>query len=511
MTDTTKPPLVLRPISDAPPRSFYEETSPGITPELLIADQPEPGTALAEVLGGASAKVASEDKLREALPGLAAHFDALNAEGVTPDQAAELDTREAHIRRLGVGFFATPGASITPGVSLADLLGIVARMIDFGLSIAGNAESTTVQPATAPYVDAGPEPADGVRIMVRLGWQQTPAEDFEALFSIASAAAQQAADLRLNATLGAVVGTTSDAQVNLVLPAEVHDLGMQETSRATGDGRAIPLLDALRGAYPMVEIRRESPALRRVSDRKGLDDLRAALGESAATSEAELLAKAARNVESMGKSLAARMQEAATSALVDVVARARRAGWLHDFEIAENEQPLVEILRALEQAAGARQGFDRQRSAVTALYGALIGLRGLGSGEVGQVIQAATDKARTIIKELEAAPIPAPPKLPEGVYGWAQSMVDEMHLEANGSEHPEVAAKLRELAEHFESGLYRVASGTPAAGFTVPTMDAELGRVRRLLEKCIGRTPDPSRATEQLVEDLAAQLLGSRQ
>ena len=107
-----------------------------------------------------------------------------------------------------------------------------------------------VQRLDAPHIDAGPEPADGVRIMVRLGWQQTPTEDFEALFSIATAAAQQAANLRLN--------DAGDATVELVLPAEVHDLGMQTTSRATGDGRVIPLLDALRGGYPMVEVRREN-------------------------------------------------------------------------------------------------------------------------------------------------------------------------------------------------------------------------------------------------------------
>lgn len=104
--------------------------------------------------------------------------------------------------------------------------------------------------ADAPHIDAGPEPADGVRIMVRLGWQQTPTEDFEALFSIATAAAQQAANLRLH--------DAGDATVWLVLPAEVHDLGMQTTSRSTGDGRVIPLLDALRGGYPMVEVRREN-------------------------------------------------------------------------------------------------------------------------------------------------------------------------------------------------------------------------------------------------------------
>lgn len=102
---------------------------------------------------------------------------------------------------------------------------------------------------TASYIDSGPEPADGVRIMVRLGWQQKPAEDFEALHSIAAAAALQAANLRLHGA--------GDATVHMVLPAEVYDLGAQQTSQATGDGRVIPLFDALKSAFPMVEIRRE--------------------------------------------------------------------------------------------------------------------------------------------------------------------------------------------------------------------------------------------------------------
>lgn len=143
----------------------------------------------------------------------------------------------------------------------------------------------TVRFAVENPPPGGPEPIDNVFIRLQVPMEQTTSaagtvsqtDDgkirryFDRLCEAADAARGRAAAMGN--------GTLDDMpRVVLVLPHEVHQLAAM-TLQPTGDGRELPLIDLLPGAYPLLEIV-EAPAprpLQGAADGRAVHDIEAAL------------------------------------------------------------------------------------------------------------------------------------------------------------------------------------------------------------------------------------------